>query len=76
MKVSRERELDGLVIQAETPQESEVLTYLWCNHARMQAFDRKDGLVSLTIGPDTIHIRQEEVNIPKPVEVEVMPVEM
>ncbi len=62
MKVSRERELDGLVIQAETPQESEVLTYLWCNHARMQVFDRrKDGLVSLTIGPDTIRIRQEEV---------------
>ncbi len=51
MKVERERELDGVVIEAETPQESELLAYLWCTQPRAVAFERKkDGMTTLTIG--------------------------
>lgn len=52
MKVDREHDANGLIIEAETPQESELLAYLWCNRTKVVAFERKkDGLASLTIAP-------------------------
>ncbi len=55
MKVERERDLDGLVITAETPEESEELVSLWCNKGYMAAFERKeDRLCELTIASKPI----------------------
>ncbi len=57
MKVDREPELGGLVIEAETPQDSELLAYLWCNRGYMAAFERKKNrLTALTIAPKPVGI--------------------
>ncbi len=52
MIVTREREAGGLVIEAETKEDAELLAYLWCNRTKVAAFERKpDGLTALTIAP-------------------------
>ncbi len=52
MKVDREPGLGGIIIEAETPEEAELLAYLWCNRSKMAAFERrKDGMTSLTLAP-------------------------
>ncbi len=55
MRVDREQGLDGIVIEAETPQESELLADLWCNNVRAVAFERKrDRLTTLTVAPTAL----------------------
>ncbi len=49
MKVTRERESDGVVITGETPQENEVLCYLWVNQAKLVSFERKTDEVSIVL---------------------------
>lgn len=53
MKVEREAEIGGLIIEAEDKQEAELLAYFWCNRTKVAAFERKpDGMTTLTIAPD------------------------
>jgi hypothetical protein len=51
MKVERERETGGLVIKAETPEEDELLKYLWCNRGCMAEFTNKKDGCELVIAP-------------------------
>lgn len=52
MKVSRERETNGLIIESENVADNEVLTYLWCNKPKLVEFSKRDGLCSLVIAPE------------------------
>ena len=52
MKAERERETSGLVIQAETEQDNELLKYLWCNRGYMAEFSNQNGLCELVIAPE------------------------
>ncbi len=52
MRVDREPGLGGIIIEAETGEEAELLAYLWCNRSKMMAFElKKDGLTRLTLAP-------------------------
>ena len=51
MKIAGEPNYGGVVISAETQQDNELLSSLWCNKARLVSFERKDGIVKLELTP-------------------------
>lgn len=53
MKVDKEQEFDGIIIEAETAQDDVLLCHLWCNKARVVSFERKnDGdFISIIVAP-------------------------
>lgn len=50
MHIEREHNASGLIIEAETPEDAELLAYLWCNRVKAVAFERRaDRMTTLTI---------------------------
>ena len=51
MKVYREREANGLVIESEDRKDDELLCYLWSNHVRVVEFERTKDAVRIVLAP-------------------------